>query len=383
MRIGIDCRTMLNPEGGERAGVGHYTHALVHALVPLTKKDQLVLFFDHRMPHNDMMKNLAAQSHVKIVRFPFSQYKRYLPFGYSHIVVAETLRTHHLDVFHSPAYIIPYQYRKPSVITIHDLAIYRHPEWFPPKQKFSTSFLVPSSVKRASKIIAVSRATSKMVQDSFGVASRDIAVIYEGMPKARPLSKAKRQQTLNTFSIHQRFFFYIGTIEPRKNLESLVKAFDQFLESHPRHRDIQLVLAGNKGWKHDRIFRSIARARWSMNIRYLGYISAEEKTALMQSCMAFTFPSLWEGFGLPVLEAAAMGVPVLTSKVSSLPEVAGDGALYVNPRSIPSIQRGLSTLASDGRKRISLGKKGKEHAKQFSWERCAKETYGIYRQIAH
>jgi glycosyltransferase involved in cell wall biosynthesis len=370
---------MLNPDGGERAGVGHYTYSLVQHLVPLTKKDELVLFFDHRMPNNTMMQALAAQAHVRIVRFPLSEYKRYLPFGYSHVVVADALRKQQLDVFHSPAYIIPYQYRQPSVITIHDLAIYRHPEWFPPKQKFSTAILVPSSVKRASKIIAVSQATAKMVQESFGVDRRDIAVIYEGMSKTKKIAKKTRQKTLNTFGIRDRFFFYIGTIEPRKNLEGLVKAFDAFITAHPRHRDMQLVLAGNKGWKHERIFRAIARAHWSMNIRYLGYITAEERTALMQSCTAFVFPSLWEGFGLPVLEAAAMGVPVLTSNISSLPEVGGDGALYVNPRSITEIQNGLGVLARDSRKRLSLGKKGKAHAKQFSWEKCAKETYTVYR----
>lgn len=372
---------MLNPDGGERAGVGHYTYSLVHALLPLTKKDQLVLFFDHRMPNNDMMKALAAHPQVQIVRFPLSEYKKYLPFGYSHVVVADALRKQKLDVFHAPAYIIPYQYRGPSVTTIHDLAIYRHPEWFPPKQKFSTAVLVPSSVKRSSKIIAVSKATAKMVQECFDTPKERIDVVYEGMSKTKKIAAKTRTAILNNVGVQKRFFFYVGTIEPRKNLESLVKAFDAFIEANPRYRDMQLVLAGAKGWKHERIFRSIARAHWSMNIRYLGYITAEQKTALMQSCMAFVFPSLWEGFGLPVLEAASMGVPVLTSKLSSLPEVGGDGALYVNPRSIPAIQKALTQLAKDSRKRTALGKKGKAFAKQFSWERCAKETYAVYKSV--
>lgn len=372
---------MLNPDGGERAGVGHYTYSLVHALLPLTKNDQLVLFFDHRMPNNDMMKALASYPQVQIIRFPLSEYKKYLPFGYSHVVVADALRKQKLDVFHAPAYIIPYQYRGRSVITIHDLAIYRHPEWFPPKQKFSTAVLVPSSVKRASKVIAVSKATAKMVQECFGTPKEGIATVYEGMSKVKRIAVKTRQHILNTAGVQERFFFYVGTIEPRKNLEGLVKAFDAFIEANPRYRDMQLVLAGAKGWKHERIFRSIARARWSMNIRYLGYITTEQKTALMQSCVAFVFPSLWEGFGLPVLEATAMGVPVLTSKISSLPEVGGDGAVYVNPRSIPSIQKALTQLAKDARKRTALGKKGKVHAKQFSWERCAKETYAVYKSV--
>lgn len=382
MRIGIDCRTMLNPEAGERAGVGHYTTYLVQHIVRQNKRDQFVLFFDHRMPRNLMIQELTQRPNVEMIRFPFSEYKRYVPLGYSHVFVAQILRQQNLDLFHSPAYAIPLQYNQPSVVTIHDLAIYLHPSWFPPKQQFSTKVLVPSSIKRASKIIAVSKATEKMVKEIFHVPKKKVQVIYEGFAKEQRLNKEKRERVRNKFGINERYIFFVGTVEPRKNLVHLVKAFDHFMnENYKRHRDIQLVIAGGKGWKHQPVFTAIARAKWSSNIRVIGYITHEEKIALLEPALFFAFPSFWEGFGLPVLEAASLGVPVLTSRVSSLPEVAGDGALYVHPDSVRSIQQGMTTLVRNAAKRRSLSKKGKKHAKQFSWAHCAKETYDLYCEV--
>lgn len=383
MRIGIDCRTILNPKNGERAGVGHYTTHLVRELVRLYTRDTFVLFFDHRTPASDsFLQELATLPHVEIVHFPFSQYKRYLPLGYSHVVVARALKQKNLDVFHSPAYSIPLQYNKPAIVTIHDLAIYKHASWFPPGQKFSTSILVPSSVRKAAKLIAVSQATAKSIRQIFRTPEERIRVIYEGAPSVQRISAAERRAVKQAFNLSNRFILFIGTIEPRKNLVNLVKAFDAFMqENHARYRDLQLVIAGGKGWKHEPVFRAISRARWSSNIRVLGYVSAQEKQALLQEAFFFAFPSLWEGFGLPVIEAERVGLPVLTSQVSSLPEVGGDGALYVDPKSIRSIQDGITTLVRYPKKRDALGRRGKEYSKQFSWKQCAKETYAVYKEV--
>jgi len=374
---------MLNPEGGERAGVGHYTTYLVNNLVTRSSKDTYVLFFDHHMP-DSAIKELSSRSNVEIVRFPLSEYKRYLPFGYSHVFVAQALSKANLDLFHSPAYIIPLQYNKPSVITVHDLAIYRNPELFPPKQKFSQKVLVPNSLKKAAHVIAVSEATAKNVRDLFKVSSERLSVIYEGFTKGPRVTVAKKNAVKNKFGIRERYIFFVGTIEPRKNLVALVKAFDQFMnDNYQRHRDLQLVIAGGKGWKHEAIFQAIARAKWSSNIRVIGYVTHEEKMGLLEDSLFFAFPSLWEGFGLPVLEAASLAVPVLTSKISSLPEVAGPGAEYVKPDSIKDIQRGITVLVKGAAKRKSLGNKGKLHAQQFSWRRCATETHAVYRQVVN
>lgn len=382
MKIGIDCRTMLNPVLGERAGVGHYTKELVDHIIPLlTEEDTLVLFFDQRMP-DEVLAMYAAQPRVRTKRFPWGEYKKYLPFGYSHVVVARSLAAEKLDVFHAPAYIIPYQYKGRSVVTIHDLAIYTHPEWFPPKQSFSIDVLVPSSIKKSQQVIAVSEATAKSIEKQFHTSSDRVNVIYEGVNPVPKVSAAAAKKIRAEKQVGKRYFFFVGTIEPRKNIEGLVKAFDQALKTlGKRSHDIQLVIAGGKGWKHESIFRTIARSHFSSNIRYVGYISAEEKAALLKGALAFVFPSFWEGFGLPVIEAESVGVPVITSSTSSLPEVGGKAVMSVDPKNVSSIAKAMVSIVRSPAKRKTMIAAGKKQAKQFTWKKCAQQTYALYKKV--
>ena len=161
MRIGIDCRTILNPKSGEQAGVGHYTYYLVKNLIKQDKKNKYVLFFDWRFKEFNEFK----QKNVIIKNFPFSQYNKFLPFAYSHMLISASLVKASLDVFHSPISSLPLTYTKKSIITVHDLAIYKNPSWFP-SQIFSTKLLVPQSLRKADKIIAVSNSTKKDLQQS-------------------------------------------------------------------------------------------------------------------------------------------------------------------------------------------------------------------------
>ncbi|MEK7540259.1 MAG: glycosyltransferase family 1 protein, partial [Patescibacteria group bacterium] len=317
MRIGIDCRTILNPERGEKAGIGHYTYYLVKHLLKVDKKNEYVLYFDHTYPEPTEFLNLP---NVRIRHFPFGRYKQYLPFGYSHLLITAELKRDRLDVFHATANIIPYGYKRPSVVTVHDLAIYKHPEWFPEGQDFSKKILVPSSMQRARKIIAVSHSTKQDVKKIFGVPDAKVAVVYEGFAKEKRLTKQETQQVTNRYKLAPNYVFSIGVIEPRKNLPGLIKAFDAIVNSNwKKWKDWQLVIAGSKGWKYDATMCAIKDAKCGSCIRYIGYVSHEEKVALMSGAKVFAFPSLWEGFGLPVLEAMGMGVPVISSDVSAIP----------------------------------------------------------------
>lgn len=379
MNIGVDCRTMLNPQNGEKAGVGHYTYYLVKNLLKIDKKNIYYLFFDHRFIN---LKEFQ-QKNVKIIRFPLSQYKKYLPFGYSHYFVAKYIANYHLDVFHAPANILPLNFKGKSVVTIHDLAIYKHPEWFPPKQKFSTKISVPQSVNKANKIIAISESTKKDLINILNVASEEIKVVYEGFTQDPKLNKKYIEQVKNKYKIKNNFILHLGTLEPRKNAALLIKAFDDLVcEKFKKYKDYELILAGVKGWKYKPIFQAISAAKCG-RVRYIGYISQKEKMALLTSATCFAFPSLWEGFGLPALEAISLKTPVLTSNISSLPEVVGKAGVLVDPYKISSIKNGLHKILSDKRVIKRFTAQCKKQAKKFSWQKCAKETLVVYKQIAN
>lgn len=376
MRIGIDCRTILNPGVGERAGVGHYTYYLVRHLLLHDKENHYVLFFDSRM------KNLAEfrGKNVTVTSFPFSQYRKFLPFAYSHMLIAAQLLRHRLDVYHSPANVIPLTYRKPSVITVHDLAIYRNPAWFP-SQVFSTRLLVPQSVKRARRIIAVSQSTRKDLRDLFNVPARKMRVIPEGVD-VRPLPlKDRAVDVRKKYKLPRRFLLFVGTLEPRKNVPLLVRAFAS-IARQSRYADAGLVLAGAWGHKGSEAFEEIAEQKLKDRVWYVGYLPHNEKLNAIRLATGFVFPSLYEGFGLPVLEAMALGTPVVTSRVSSLPEVAGTAALLVDPDDEGEIARAMARLLDSAALRHRLTAAGRAQAAKFSWAATARETLAVYREVA-
>ncbi|MBU2229549.1 glycosyltransferase family 4 protein [Patescibacteria group bacterium] len=381
MRIGIDCRNILNQKG-EVAGVGHYTYFLVKNILKTDKKNEYFLYFDYKMANKTKE---FEQKNVQIKFFPFSQYKRYMPFSYSHMLISAVLIKDKLDVFHAPAYACPLTYPGKIVLTVHDLAIYRHPSWFPSGQSFSTKILVPKSIKKAVRIIAVSKATKRDIMKLFKTPSDKVSVVYEGVVPQKSIGKTKSvSKTIiqRKYKIGEKYLFFIGTIEPRKNLVALIKAYNLLLlKNYKKFKDYDLVIAGKKGWKYEEIFKTIKDQKFNYKIRFLNYVSQEHKVALMKNATCFVFPTLYEGFGLPIAEAMSMGVPVITSKVSSMPEVSGDAALLIDPNKIVDIEKALAKVLANKRLREKMSKAGISQAKKFTWAKAAKETIKVYQDI--
>jgi glycosyltransferase involved in cell wall biosynthesis len=401
MRVGIDCRTILNPGYGENAGVGHYTYYLVSNLLKLDKKNEYVLFFDNLLSKTAAEELVADAPNIKLKFFPFHQYKHFLPFAFSHLLTAGALEKEKLGVFHSPAYTLPMAYRGKAVVTVHDLAIYKNPKWFPSKflvgQSFSTRKLVPESLKKAAKIIAVSEHTKKDIVEIFKIKPEKIEVIYEGVEIRDIPGKKEGVCGIETevcfddlkarYGLKDNYVLFLGTIEPRKNIDALIKAFCALSRKNKEIGEkYQLVLAGAKGWKHEKVFEEIRKyknnAGQSGAVKYIGYVSARDKFALMKDAACFIFPSLYEGFGLPVLEALSLGVPTITSKVSSLPEIVGEAAVLVNPEKVTEIVDALEKVLTDRQLQSNLREKGIAQAKKFSWKKCAEETLGVYKEVA-
>jgi len=365
----------------------------------MDKKNQYILYFDNLLSENAALKIVGSAKNAEIKFFPFHRYKHYLPLIFSHVLVAAALDNSKLDVFHSPAYTLPLAYRGKSVVTVHDLAIYKNPEWFPREglmgQRFSTKTLVPKSLGKAEKIIAVSEHTKKDIVEIFKIKPEKIDVIYEGVEFRNLPSKKEAVCGLEAkicfedikakYGLKDGYVLFLGTIEPRKNIINLVRAFRTVaLENKKFGEKYQLVLAGAKGWKHEKIYKEIESSNKKLGskgiIKYIGYVPGKEKFFLMEYASCFVFPSLYEGFGLPVLEAMSLGVPTITSKISSLPEITGDAALLVDPHKEEEIALVLEKVLTDKNLQKNLSAKGVTQAKKFSWEKCAKETFEVYKK---
>ncbi len=375
MRVGIDCRTILNPGRGEQAGVGHYTYYLVKHLLKLDRKNEYVLFFDSRMQRERTQE--FEQGNVTVRYFPFSQYRKFLPVAYSHLLISATLLKERLDLFHAPATSVPLTYRGAAIVTVHDLAIYKWPKLFPGGQILSTKLVVPRSIRRAKRVIAVSEATKRDVKNLFHVADKKITVVYEGFQRERVGSSVidvRQKYALGKYAL------FIGTIEPRKNLVNLIKGFCS-VANLPSMKKVELILAGAPGWKYGDVIRAIQQAKLGKRIRYLGYVQHQEKLQLIGHASVFVFPSLYEGFGLPVLEAMSLGTPVITSRVASLPEIAGTAAVFVNPHKFKEIGQAMVKVLGNANLRKRLIVEGQRRSSMFTWEATARETLRVYREV--
>lgn len=376
MRIGIDCRYILNIKYGELAGVGHYTYFLIKYLLQIDKENEYFLFFYNKKIKCEEFK----QKNVKCVYFPGLENIGKTPFLYRHLFIPNILRLYKLDIYHNPANIIPFFYFRKSIITIHDLAVYKNKNWFPKGGLFfNWRVLVPFSVYRAKKIIAVSENTRDDLIKIFRISKDKIEVIHEGVEDYTKL-KINEEEIEEKFKFENPYFLFIGTLEPRKNLVRLIEAFDQFLKEN-NNADFKLVLAGKKGWQYEEIFEKVRELNLENKVIYLGYVTLEEKVFLLKNSFCFVFPSLYEGFGLPILEAMSLGVPVLTSNIASIPEIVIDNAVLVEPDDINSIKKALLKIARDDKLRERLIQKGRGIARNFTWQECARKTLILYKNL--
>ena len=263
--------------------------------------------------------------------------------------------------------------------------IYKHPSWFPRGQAFSKKLLVPKSVKKAKKIIAVSQATKKDLIKKFKAPAKKINVVYEGVTSEIDLRTAKskkkitKEGVLRKYKISDNYVLFVGTLDPRKNIPQLLKAFDSlFKKKTKKLAGVELVIAGTKGFKYEEVFAAIKSLKFGYKVRYLNYVPHNDKIALIKNAQCFVFPTLYEGFGLPVLEAMSLGVPVITSRVSSIPEVASDAAVLVNPESTKEIAAALKKVLGNKKLQQKMCQAGQKQAAKFSWEKAAKQTLKVY-----
>lgn len=365
---------MLDPKHGNLAGVSHYVFFLMKHLLRIESRHEWVGFFDASL--EGPVPFASDRLTPVLIRRDVRAWRRHWNF-------LQAVKSARCDVVHGPANGLPIGYRGRTVLTIHDLAIYRHPEWFPSGQWFGTRVHVPYSIRVADRIIAVSKSTQEELQSIFPSSKRKIRVVHEGVEDPREISNVEAwRRFCATRGIGEQFILFVGTLEPRKNIVQLVQAFDALLESRSDLRGTQLVLAGGWGWKSDPIRKSVMDANWGNQIKVLGYVEDDMKEHLYRNATLFVYPSLWEGFGLPVVEAMRRGVPVVTSSAGALSEVGGGAVMYVDTNDTDALVRAIQKVLKSPNIRRDLSEKGAERAKHFSWERCALETLNIYETVA-
>jgi len=385
MRIGIDARTILNPEKGEAIGVGHYTFQLIRHLLEIDQENEYVLFFDYRVREKDVKK--FARPNVKIKFYPFSDYRKFMPGAYNEILGTATLVKEDLDVIHttSPMSRIPASYRGKTVLTVHDLAPYKVPEVFPKLSQTRMKMLLNLMTRKADKIIAVSNSTKKDLQDIFEISEDKIKVIYSGFDKRLfSESSVSNKSVMEKYGIEGRYILFLGTLEPVKNIGKLFEAFKIFKDDCQKNNvpcDYKLVMAGKSGWM-TKEYKQIAKDLGIYNsIIFTGYVVGDELVPLFTQADFFVMPSLYEGFGTTVLEAFATGTPAIVSRVSSIPEIAGEAAEFVNPMDARNIAGAMLKFVKDENLKNSYREKGKKQVEKFNWEKCARETLEVYKSL--
>jgi glycosyltransferase involved in cell wall biosynthesis len=281
------------------------------------------------------------------------------------------------DVLFVPAHALPLALPRRSVVTIHDLGFVHYPHAHTAGQRLYHRVFTPLSVHRATHIIAISHATKLDLQQIYRVPAHKITVVHHGVDdRFQPLEPATIAPVLVRYGIRQPYLLFVSTVQPRKNVARLIEAFARArrMLDHP---NLTLVLAGKRGWLTDTIERHAAELGVGNAVQFVGYVGDDDLPALLNGALAYVAPSLYEGFGMTVLEAQRCGTPVLASNVSSLPEVVGDAGLLVDPHDVAGIANGIVRLAEDAQLRTNLRKRGLRHAAGWTWERTAQQTLAV------
>lgn len=361
-----------------RAGLGRYTQELVKGLVDLpageeTSPLQLSVFYHQRgeailEPPIDQLPRLTTRLSVRPWRLTTA-----LAY-FTNIGMDRSFGS--IDVFHATEHLLPRLKRVRSVFTLHDLIFQFDPDSHKPLNIAFLKMMMPRFLKHADAIIAVSESTKRDASRLYNVPAEKITVIYEGVdPKFVPITAPQRLADVRRkYHLPDRFILHLGTIEPRKNLPLLFEAI--------KDSDQQLVIAGKLGWLTDPILAKVKELGIEARVHFTGFIDDDDLPALISCASLVAMPSKYEGFGLPVLEAMACGVPVIASNTASLPEVGGEAASYARPDDVRSWIHLIDLVTSDEELRASMIDRGLSQAQKFRWSETAQQTIEIYRQVA-
>lgn len=371
-RIGINAHLLAQGQGYRSAGVSRYIYNLLIHLYCEDPEGDYTVFLNNRC---------ALSLSYRQKRSSLPTYKPWVRIFWEQCLLPSEVLRENIALLHSPVNVQPFILPCKGVVTVTDLSFMVFPESFRPFQRLYQRFFTQMSVHRASHLIAISSSTAQDLGKFFAVPATNISVIfpavdavYHPIQDISILSHFRQRRNLP-----ERFILFVGTLEPRKNLLTLLKAYAQF--RHQTKTDYKLVVAGSTGWLYQPVFAAVEELGLQNDVFFPGFIPEDELPLWYNTADVFVYPSLYEGFGLPPLEAMACGTPVIVSNASSLPEVVGNAALLVDPNRVDDWATALLQVCNDRHLRDDLSARGPERARFFSWTHMARETIRVYQAV--
>ena len=369
MNIAFDARPLTL----YKTGIGKYTESLTRHL---GKLDVNLYLYSNR----DVMISKEKNLEIARARDLIGKYNSSLWFQLSLPFYLNKQSGNKIDLFHGTMAMLPLAVRMPTVVTIYDLVLEKFPETMYWKNWLSLKTLMRVSARKASKIIAISENTKKDIMDCYGIGAEKIRVIHLGVGRQfSPQPDPNEADVLSRYNLSSGYILSVGALEPRKNIPRLVNAYKQVASSgEPAPK---LVIVGGQGWRNGDLDRLVRESELVDQVVLTGYVPDEDLPTLYRQATAFVYPSLYEGFGLPPLEAMACGTPVITSNVSSLPEVVGDAAILIDPYNVTEIAQAIASVLKDEGLRDNLRTSGLVRSRLFNWDKTARETLKLYQEV--
>ncbi len=374
LHVGLNAHLLSRQAGYRSAGIHSYIHQLIQYLPGADERLRATIFTGQSRREQWAVSDTLAwhssrwPTHRPWVRIAWEQFAQ--PWA---------LQRAGVQLLHALAFVSPLLALVPTVITIHDLSFLRFPEQFRPLNRLYLSTMTRISCRRARRIIAVSQATADQVTQLLAVPAERIDVIAHGVQHARfyPLPPEQVEAFRQSKGLPPNFALFLGTLEPRKNLTTLIEAFGR---TDALRRGTKLVIAGGKGWYYQEIYDLVQRLDLEKDILFPGFVPDAELGLWYNAATVLTYPSLYEGFGMPLLEAMACGTPVISSQASCMPEAVGDAGLLVSPHDVAELAASIDRLLSDADLRADLSQRGRARAAAYTWEATARATAASYRR---
>jgi glycosyltransferase involved in cell wall biosynthesis len=377
MRIGIDVTAAITQGGG----IGRYTRELIAALTAVDPQNEYH-FFAAKNPATSPIPNPIPQAkNVHLHTAPLDERWLYRLWYRLRLPLPVQWVTGPLDLFHSPDFVLPpVSGRIPTLLTVHDLSFVHYPETFPARLVSYLNRVVPWSIGRATHILADSQATKADLAAIWRVPEEKVTVLYSGVhERFQPVTEEKKLTAVRQ-QYHlgdTPYILTVGTVQPRKNYRMLIRAFQPVAQAHPHN----LIISGGKGWLYEEMMAEVARQGLDGRVHFIGFVADADLPALYSEAALFVFPSLYEGFGLPLLEAMGCGVPVISSNASSLPEVVGGAAVLLSPHDEAAWTTAVSHLLENPAERTRLVAAGFRQTRHFSWQQSARQLRQLYESV--